>query len=95
MPVVLVADWLAAPGQEQRVADLLATLARTALAEPGVTAFRSLRSLRDPAAFVVLAEYTDRRAAEAHHAGDRYRELVQDTLAPLLIDRQTEFHTEL
>ena len=57
--------------------------------------FRSLRSLRDPAAFVVLAEYTDRRAAEAHRAGDRYRELVQDTIAPMLIDRQTEFHTEL
>jgi quinol monooxygenase YgiN len=93
MSIVAIADWLAVRGQEQRVAGLLATLTEAALAEPGVIAFRALRSLRDPAAFVLLAEYADEDAARAHRDGDRYRELVQGTIAPLLIDRQVELHT--
>ncbi|MFC9330498.1 putative quinol monooxygenase [Kitasatospora sp. NPDC057015] len=92
MSIVAIADWLAVRGQEQRVAGLLAALTESALAEPGVIAFRALRSLRDPAAFVLLAEYADEDAARAHRDSDRYRELVQGTIAPLLIDRQVELH---
>ena len=95
MTIVVIADWLAVRGEEERVAALLADLTAAALAEPGVIAFRALRSQRDPAAFVLLAEYTDQEAAEAHRSGDRYRDLVQGTIAALLIDRQDEVHAPI
>ncbi|TYC66673.1 antibiotic biosynthesis monooxygenase [Streptomyces sp. CB01881] len=90
MSIVVIADWLAAPGSEQRVAGLLPTLTDAALAQPGVLAFRAVRSQRDHAAFVVIAEYEDRNAHAAHREADHYRALVLDGIAPLLIDRQSE-----
>ncbi|MFI6449576.1 putative quinol monooxygenase [Kitasatospora sp. NPDC050543] len=93
MSTVVITDWLALRGEEQRVAALLPALVESALAEPGVLAFRAVRSRQDPAAFVLLAQYEDDAAAEAHRGGERYLELVQGTIAPYLIDRQAETYS--
>jgi len=95
MSIVVIADWLAADGQEQRVADLLPALTEAVLAEPGALGFRAVRSRRDPAAFVLFEEYADAASLEAHRATDHFRDLVQETIAPLLIDRQVEVYSTI
>ncbi|MCG6494423.1 antibiotic biosynthesis monooxygenase family protein [Kitasatospora sp. A2-31] len=90
MSLVVIADWLADTGAEQRVADLLPAVTEAALAEPGVLSFRVVRSLRDRAAFVVFAEYEDESALVSHRESGPYQDLVLDGITPLLIDRQAE-----
>ncbi|MFD8702717.1 putative quinol monooxygenase [Kitasatospora sp. NPDC059648] len=90
MSLVVISDWLADTGAEQRVADLLPAVTEAALTEPGVLSFRVVRSLRDRSAFVVFAEYEDEQALAAHRESAPYQRLVLAGITPHLIDRQAE-----
>ncbi|MFB8240196.1 antibiotic biosynthesis monooxygenase family protein [Kitasatospora purpeofusca] len=95
MSLVVISDWLADTGAEQRVADLLPAVTEAALTEPGVLSFRVVRSLRDRSAFVVFAEYEDEQALADHRESAAYRRLVLAGITPHLIDRQAEAYAVL
>ena len=95
MSYVLVARWTAAPGNEERVEQVLLALAAEARGEPGCRAFRPTRSVDDPRVFLLYEEYDDEAALEAHSASEHFRRYVLEEGIPLLESRERTFYLTL
>lgn len=88
MPEVqLIARHTMKPGTENEVLPLVEQLVDAARTEPGNVAFDAYRSLRDPAAYVLLERYSSRDALAAHRATPHFQRIVIEQLVPLLADR--------
>ena len=70
VPVVLIAEFTALPGNEEVVADLLAGLAEKVRREAGNVVFDCYRSAKNTAKFVVYEVYRDQAAFETHISAD-------------------------
>jgi quinol monooxygenase YgiN len=92
---VLIARWTAAPGNEERVEQVLLALAAEARREPGCRAFRPTRSVDDPRVFLVYEEYDDEAALAAHSASEHFRRYVLEEGIPLLESRERTFFLTL
>ena len=87
----ILARWLAAEGNEEKVAEGLRTYAPMVLTEPGCIAFDVYRGIENPRLFVLVELYTDRAAIDAHIASDHFNEVAVKQLRPLLESREVEF----
>jgi quinol monooxygenase YgiN len=92
---VLLARWTAAPGNEERVEQILLALAVEARKEPGCRTFRPSRSVDDPRVFVIYEEYDDEAALEAHSASAHFKRYVLEEGVPLLESRERSFYRTL
>jgi quinol monooxygenase YgiN len=79
----LFAEFTARPGNEQRVADLVAGLTAQVRAEPGNLAFEPYTLESDPRRWFVYEVYVDEKAFQAHITAP-YVAVFNAALAPLI-----------
>jgi quinol monooxygenase YgiN len=79
----LYAEFTARPGDEQRVADLVAGLAERVRAEPGNIAFEPYTLEAEPRRWFVYEVYKDAAAFDAHITAD-YGAVFNAALGPLI-----------
>ena len=93
--ITILATFVAAPGNEDEVAEALREYVPLALAEPGCTAFAVYRGAEEPRRFILVERYKDRDAVDAHVASAHYAEVARDRIRPLLESRRVEFLVDL
>ncbi len=92
---VVVAQFHAQGGQEERVAELLRRMVPFANAEPGCEQYVVNRAHDDPRKFLLYEQYHDRAAFDAHTETEEFKELVLGEIVPLLDRREREFYDVL
>lgn len=88
--IVTVAHWQVIPQSLPRVLELLAVLREKSLAEPGCVGYEVFSHVGNTESLLLLEHYRDHAALEAHRQSAHYRELVQQTILPLLATRSVE-----
>jgi quinol monooxygenase YgiN len=78
-----VAEFLAAPGQDDRLRTALEALIEPTLDEPGCLSYRAYADPNDPARMVVVERWETRRAFEEHFTTPHLRH-AQDVLKRIL-----------
>ena len=89
--VTILARYVAAEGNEEKLAEGLRDYVPMVLTEPGCIAFDVFRGIDNPRLFVLVEQYTDRAAVDAHIAADHFDEVAVKQLRPLLESREVEF----
>lgn len=87
-PLTVIAHYLTAPEAAEDVRRLLAQHARMSEAEPGCQCFLVHQSIDEPTRFALYEVYDDLEAFEAHRNSDHFRLNIEQTLVPLLLERQ-------
>ncbi|MEV4396550.1 putative quinol monooxygenase [Nonomuraea sp. NPDC049607] len=88
MSLVVVAQCLAAPGQEDRLRTALEAMIEPSLDEPGCLAYRAYADPNHPASMVVIEEWASARARLEHLATPHHRHAAQ-VLALVLAEPMT------
>jgi quinol monooxygenase YgiN len=91
----VTALWLAKEGEEETVAEILATNAALSAQEPGCRMFIAHRSVDDPRTFLLYEQYDDEAAFKAHTETEHFRELVLGNAVPRLEARERAFYTTM
>jgi quinol monooxygenase YgiN len=89
---VLVANWTAKPGEEDRVRSCLERLAKAARQEPGCRFYQPCQDPESPGTFLIFEIYDDRLAYEAHGASAHFQEIGAGEAFPLLESRERAFY---
>jgi len=87
----ILATYVAAEGNEEKLAEGLRDYVPMVLTEPGCIAFDVYRGIGNPRLFVLVEQYADRAAVDAHIAADHFDEVAVKQLRPLLESREVEF----
>src|SRR2546425_6811888 len=95
MAYVVIARWLAAAGNEDRVREALEKLTRPSRAEPGCRQYQALQSLDDPGEFLIYEAYDDEAAYEAHGSSEHFRRHAIEGGIPLLESRERSYYRTL
>jgi len=95
MAYVVIARWLAAAGNEERVRAALEQLAGPSRSEPGCRRYQPLQSVGDGREFVIYEEYVDEAAYEAHGASEHFRRFAVEEGIPLLDSRERAYYRTL
>lgn len=88
MSYVIVVHYHAGEGAAGRVEQHLRQMVEPTRQEPGCRRYDVYRSREDEAVFVLVEEYDDEDAFEAHRAADYFREHILDGAIPLLANRE-------
>jgi quinol monooxygenase YgiN len=91
MPVVMVVHWLAQPGEQERLADLLRLMVRETRLEPGCIRYEANQSTEDPRRFLIYEVYRDEAAQAAHEESEHFRRHVVEEALPRLENRVRTF----
>lgn len=89
-PVVVIARWQTTAESLGDVLSLVAELRRRSREEPGCLRYEVLESIEAPVAIVLVEQYRDGAALEAHRSSAHYQELVVGRILPLLTARRVE-----
>ena len=89
--ITILATYVAAPGNEETLAESLRGYVPMVLTEPGCIAFDVYRGIENRRLFILVEQYADRAAVDAHIAADHYAEVAVKVLRPLLESREVEF----
>lgn len=79
--------WVAKPGAEARVAEILAVLVPASRAEPGVVRYDVFRLAGDVRTFFLIESYESLEALDAHTLSAHVQELVFGEVLELLEER--------
>jgi quinol monooxygenase YgiN len=93
--VVLGVRWVARPGNEERVAEILAELVRATASEPGCLQYDAHRDRDEPGTFFLFERYVDEEALRAHEASAHVRTLVFGEAVELLASRERRYYEPL
>jgi quinol monooxygenase YgiN len=93
--LLVVAQWQTAPGQADRVADILGRYLPQAQAETGVRLFQIARGKDDAEKFLFYELFADEAAFAAHQATEYFKTLILGEALPLLVDRVRTQYTLL
>jgi len=91
----VIAQYHARAGQGDTVAAALSEHVAASRKEPGCTQFVVLRSRTDGDRFVIVEEYLDEAAFEAHRASPHFRTFVEGRVLPLLAERLVDRYDEV
>lgn len=91
MAFVVVATWVAKPGEEDAVAGAITELIEPSRAEPGNLQYQAHRDPENPAHFTIYEQYADRDAFEAHLASEHFAEHGLGNAVPRLETRDRVF----
>lgn len=95
MGYALAVTWVARPGKEDRVEEILRTMMPLTQAEPGCLHYYAHRSAEDPARFFLYEQYRDEAAFEAHCESDHFKRHVLGDAVPLLASRERQSYMPL
>jgi quinol monooxygenase YgiN len=84
----VIATYRTLPEAADAVADVLVRHAAASVQEPGCRQFLAHRALDDPTRFFLYEVYESEDAFAAHRRSEHFRENIERTLAPLLIERE-------
>jgi quinol monooxygenase YgiN len=87
MSFVVVAHWRTDPVHVDTVRAVLARHAVASEAEEGCHQFTALQDAADPTRFALFEVYADKAAFQAHRRTPHFRQNVERTIAPLLVER--------
>jgi quinol monooxygenase YgiN len=91
MSLTVVAECLAAPGQEDRLRTALEAMIEPSLDEPGCLAYRPYVDPNEPARMVIVEQWTGRTALDAHFETPHFhhvRAVLDQILAePMVVQR--------
>ncbi|MEV0090708.1 putative quinol monooxygenase [Streptomyces sp. NPDC050738] len=76
-PLTVVAEFLAAPGQEGRLRTALEGMIEPSLEEPGCLAYRPYTDPNNPARMAIVEEWTGPQALDAHFATAHFHHVRQ------------------
>lgn len=88
MGYVLAVTWIAKPGEEEAVADVLRRMVPLAQAEPGCVHYYAHRAADDPRRFFLFEEYVDEGALQAHSESEHFKRHVLGEALPRLESRE-------
>jgi quinol monooxygenase YgiN len=91
MPVVMVVHWLAHPGEEQKLAEILQIMVPETRKEPGCVLYEANQSTEDPRKFLIYEVYRDEAAQKAHEESDHFRRHIVADALPRLESRVRTF----
>ncbi|MFZ0090877.1 MAG: putative quinol monooxygenase [Solirubrobacteraceae bacterium] len=92
MAYVVLARWIARPGEADAVARAIDALIEPSRAEPGNLVYQPHRDPADPHVFLLYEQYTDAAAYQAHGASEHFqRHAVRDAI-PRLEARERSFY---
>ena len=77
MSLIVVAECLAAPGQEERLRTALEAMIEPSLEEPGCLAYRPYTDPNQHARMVIIEEWTDPQALDEHFTTAHFRHAKQ------------------
>ena len=87
MAYVLAVNWVAKPGNEARVREILEQLGVRSREEPGVITYTTHVDPENPREFFIYEKYHDAAGLEAHQETEHFKTLVLETAIPLLESR--------
>jgi quinol monooxygenase YgiN len=90
---VIVATWVAKPGEADHIEEQLAAIAPEVRAEEKTLAYLPQRSTENPDEFVMYERYTDPSGFEEHCSSDLFRRVVTEDLAPRLLSEDVRTYT--
>jgi len=88
MGYVLAVTWVAKPGEEEMVAEILRKMVPLTQAEPGCLHYYAHQAADDPRRFFLFEEYVDEDGLKAHAASDHFRRYVLEDALPRLESRE-------
>lgn len=86
--ITVIATYRTAPDAAQAVAGLLARHAVASEQEPGCRQFLAYQAMDDPTRFFLHETYDSAEAFAEHRRSDHFKQNIETTLAPLLIERE-------
>ncbi|HTW98755.1 MAG TPA: putative quinol monooxygenase [Acidimicrobiales bacterium] len=93
--ITVIANYRARSGSADEVAAALAHHVAATRRESGCLLFVASRSRDDTDSFVLLEQYVDEQAFEAHRASPHFEQYVIGTIVPLLEQRVFSFYDEV
>jgi quinol monooxygenase YgiN len=93
--LTVIALYKTRPDTADTVAAALAGHVAATREEPGCIQFVALRSRDEPSRFVLYEQYVDEDAFVAHRESRHFREYVDETIVPLLAERQFARYDEV
>jgi len=88
MSFVLMVRLQAAPGNEEKVAELVTELAAASREEAGVEDYVPCRDPENPASFAIYERYRDKAAWEEHGKTEHFERIALGQLFPSLESRE-------
>ncbi len=95
MGVVLAVTWIAKPGQEEKVQEILKIMVGLTQQEPGCIHYYAHRAVDDPRRFFLYEVYRDEAALTAHSESEYFKTYVLGEALPILESRERVFYTPL
>ena len=92
---VVAATWVAREGEEEYIAELLRTVQRLTLEEPGCRMFVTHRSTEDPRRFLLYEQFDDEAAFNAHNEMEHFKKHVLGDAVARLEKRERAFFEPL
>ena len=94
MAYVLAVTWIAKPGNETRVREILQTLGEASRQEPGVITYTTHVDPENPREFFIYEMYHDANGLEAHQETEHFKKYVLEQAIPLLESRVRRQYTD-
>jgi quinol monooxygenase YgiN len=85
---ILAVTWIARPGHEDQVKEILVRLADESRREPGCRQYIVHQAKSDPAHFFLYEEYSSAEALREHSESRHFKRYVLDEAIPHLVSRQ-------
>ena len=95
MGYVLAVTWVARPGEEAKVEQILRTMVPLTQAEPGCIQYEAFRSTENPRQFLIFEHYQDEAAFQAHSDSKYFKKHVLEEAVPILERRERAFYRSL
>jgi quinol monooxygenase YgiN len=92
MAYVVLARWIAKPGEEQAVAAAIDALIEPSRAEPGNLVYEAHRDPADPRVFMLYEQYADEDGYRAHGESEHFKRLGHGDAIPRLEARERAFY---
>jgi quinol monooxygenase YgiN len=92
---VVVARWYAKEEKEQDVREILQTMVKESLSEPGCAAYIANQAQDDPRRFLIYEQYQDEAAFKDHIETRAFKEHILGRAIPLLDTRSREIYKTL
>jgi quinol monooxygenase YgiN len=95
MAYVLAVTWVAKPGHEAEVHDILRQMGEASRQEPGVIEYTTHVDPDNPREYFIYEKYHDAGGLEAHQQTSHFLELVRGKAVPLLESRVRRHYAEI
>jgi quinol monooxygenase YgiN len=92
MAYVVLARWVAKPGEEEAVAAAIDALIEPSRAEPGNLMYEAHRDPSDPRIFLIYERYVDEDGFTAHAESEHFQRLGYGDAIPRLEARERSFY---